>query len=423
MTVGRPVTEPAGETAISPQPLFPDTGIMGMVAERWGGMWLSRQQILTRLSRYFHVVWFDPPVGWRKLWTGAEGTRVAEDSTPVPETGFSVYRQSRWLPRVYSPGFVGRFTSAERLRGAQQVLAEKGCKRTILYLWRPEYEPALDEVPHDVSCYHIADEYSFSADETPVSAIEHRVISRVDQVFIHSPALMAKKGDINPSTVFVTNGVDYRSFSTPQPEPADLRDIPHPRIGYVGRIKTQLDWGLLSTLTRRHSNWSFVFVGPMGFMGPDKALCDEVFSRPNVHYLGNKPVTMIPGYTQHMDACMLSYVVNAYTNYIFPLKLHEYLAAGRPVVGTPIRSLEAFSSVVRIERDADGWSQALEQALLPESLSGGAIAERRAIAKMYDWDDLADAIARTLCERLGPEYVETFDTQRIRHRSDATEVD
>lgn len=42
----------------------------------------------------------------------------------------------------------------------------------------------------------------------------------------------------------------------------------------------------------------------------------------------------------------MPYRVNDYTKYIYPMKLHEYLAGGRPTVGSRIRSLEDFAGIV-----------------------------------------------------------------------------
>src|SRR5437667_8567412 len=107
-------------------------------------------------------------------------------------------------------------------------------------------------MPHDLSIYHVDDEYSFSFGEVEISPAERSLLKSVDQVFMHSPALMHKKGGFNPNTEFVPNGVDYRMFATAVPEPEDLRRIPHPRIGYVGYLKRMLNWPLLLELSATH---------------------------------------------------------------------------------------------------------------------------------------------------------------------------
>ena len=103
---------------------------------------------------------------------------------------------------------------------------------------------------------------------------------------------------------------------------------------------------------------------------------------------------------------MLCYAVNDYTKFIYPLKLHEYLASGRPVVGSPIESLHEFADVVRMAGGADEWSSALSDALQPSASSAGEIERRQRIAREHDWNSLVHVIARTLCSRLGSQYLE-----------------
>jgi glycosyltransferase involved in cell wall biosynthesis len=270
---------------------------------------------------------------------------------------------------------------------------------------------ALDVMAYDLSCYHIDDEYTFSAAvKKPIEEREARLISRVDQVFIHSPALLEKKGQLNPQTTFVPNGVDYQAYATPRVEPPDLEPIPHPRMGYVGIIKHQLDLPLLAALAERHRRWSFVLVGPQRHRGERTALIQRLSQMPNVYFLGGKPVDALPAYVQHMDVCMLCYEVREYTQFIYPLKLHEYLASGRPVVGSPIRSLQDFAHVIRLARTTDEWSSALNDMLAPPIHAAAQVEARRHIARRYDWNTLVACIARTLCGRLGPSYLERFES-------------
>jgi glycosyltransferase involved in cell wall biosynthesis len=267
----------------------------------------------------------------------------------------------------------------------------------------------LNLIDHNISCYYINDEYTFSAIEQPLDAYEARLISRVDQVFIHSPALLEKKGKLNPQTTLIPNGVNYHAFATPCSEPADLQSIPRPRIGYIGRVKEQLDLALLTRLAQRHQGWSFVLVGPQDGIGDRVRVLQQLAQLPNVYLLGSKSVSMLPAYTQHLDVCMLCYEVNGYTKFIYPLKLHEYLASGRPVVGSPIRSLQDFAHIIRLAHTTDEWSQAIQDSLSPAACSAEQVEARRRVARQHDWGRLAALIAQTLCGRLGPAYLERFE--------------
>jgi len=97
----------------------------------------------------------------------------------------------------------------------------------------------------------------------------------------------------------------------------------------------------------------------------------------------------------------MPYTNDGYTKFIYPLKLHEDLAAGRPTVGTPIRSLVDFADVIAFPRTFDEWSAAIAEGLSPAANTPERCAARRAGARRFDWDDVVCSIARTIAERLG----------------------
>jgi glycosyltransferase involved in cell wall biosynthesis len=219
-----------------------------------------------------------------------------------------------------------------------------------------------------------------------MSEQERRVIERVDRVFVTSPKLLETKGGINPNTTFSPNGVDVRAYAAPTAEPADLSSIPHPRIGYVGVLKQQLDWSLITTLIARHPAWSFVFVGPVRTVHTTvPPILEQLKQLPNVFLLGERSQAELPAYMQHIDVSLLPYQVNDYTNAINPLKLYESLAAGTPVVSARIRTVEEFGRVVAIADTVDDWSGALSAAIA----DGDRAAERRDAVAGYDWDIIA----------------------------------
>ena len=156
----------------------------------------------------------------------------------------------------------------------------------------------------------------------------------VDEVFIHSPAIMARKGKYCRSATLTPNGVDFDAFANARPLPEALAAIKGPRIGYSGFLKIQLNWDLLFDVARQNPQWSFVFAGkPLDQPGLADALT-RIDALPNVHLLGGKSSVELSAYPQHFDVCMLPYRVDDYTRYIDPLKLGEYMASGRPAVGT-----------------------------------------------------------------------------------------
>jgi glycosyltransferase involved in cell wall biosynthesis/predicted O-methyltransferase YrrM len=378
------------------------TGVIALVPDQWRGIWTTRHQVLHRLARHFDVAWVEPARPWKEFWLphGAHRESPADGQDIAPDPNCTIYDPGRWLPQVYRPAWLRDWIRRARVRRAQRILRKRGCTRIILSVWRPQFDWALDAIAADLTCYHIDDEYSFTPIDQPNDAAEVALIRRVDQVFVHSRSLLGKKGGINPHTVYMSNGVDYRSFSTPAPEPPDLAAIPHPRVGYVGVLKKQLDLSLLLQLAQRHPQWSFVGVGPVGSLGESAALFVRLRQMRNVYLLGNRPLEALPGYVQHMDVCAMPYVVDGYTKFINPIKMYEYLATGRPIVSTPIDCVMPFADVVRIASTVEQW----EAELLAKGADATETATRRARAAEYDWGLIADRVAAQLRDRLNQLY-------------------
>ncbi len=394
-------------------PLFPSIGVIGLVPDIWGDYWQVRQHVLTRLASYFFVVWVNPsrsiPEGHVE---GEARVRVDEGAQPA---GFHVYTPPFWLARISRPGLLAHVSFDLRLRQARKILENSGCTKTITYIWRPEYERALLLRPGNLACYHIDDEYTFSEKEVPTDLVETRLIKKVDQVFVHSQGLLEKKGGLNPHTMVVPNRVDYDAYALPHTEPADLRSVPRPRIGYTGILKAQLDWSLLLQLARRHPEWSFVFVGPRNGAQTEVARWIEALSGlKNTYFLGGKSPQVLAAYPQHFDAAVMPYRVNSYTNHIYPLKLHEYLASGCPVVGSTIRSLSLFRDVVRLAGTIDDWSAALSAALSPSARSEEEVEKRRTVARNHDWNRIVQTIAQALCALAEPDSARLLESSSLR---------
>jgi glycosyltransferase involved in cell wall biosynthesis len=251
----------------------------------------------------------------------------------------------------------------------------------------------------------------------PVDLAEVRLICDVDQVFVHSPGLLERFGSLNPNTAVIPNGVDYAAFATPTAEPLDVRAIPRPRIGYIGMIKRHLDWVLLEQLIEAHHDWSFVFVGAVEAHPTIVPIIERLSRRQNVYFLGSKRIRELSAYPQHMDVCMMPYCRSDYSaQFIYPLKLHEYLASGAPVVGTNIRSLEKFAEVITLANSPVAWSAAIARNLGNENRSDAKRAWRQAVAREHDWDALVDNIATRLLRRLDhvadADRIEAHATQR-----------
>jgi glycosyltransferase involved in cell wall biosynthesis len=388
-------------------------GVIALVPDRWDDVVMPRHQVLRRLARRFPVVWMDPPRNWRDYLKPGTESFLAPDRWRSPVPGLEVLTPGMRHPLFYRPPWLHARTLRSRLAAARRRLLAKGVERIVLYVWRDEFAEVVDHVEHDTVLYHIDDEYSFSPVDVPISPREADLIRRADDVIVHSARLFEKKSGINPATFLVPNGVDYDAFATRRDEPPDLAAIARPRIGYAGVIKMQLDLALLDALAAARPDLSFVLVGPVGNVEGKARELESLRARPNVHFLGRKPVEDLGAYTQHFDACLMCYEVNAYTHCIYPLKMHEYLASGRPTISSPIRSVLEHADVVRVADGREDWLSAIDESLAPDAGTPAAIARRKARATQFEWNGIADRIAGIIADRVATRYPQA-DTRPMR---------
>ncbi len=382
-------------------PEYPEIGIVALVTDPWGERWQTRHQLLTRLARYFHVVWVNPAHEWREIPEALRTRHALAGRQVADEPGFQVYVPEWWLPRLARFERLASWSLAQRLKRAHARLVRAGCRETVLHIWNPEFAAAAGSSLFDLQCYHVDDEYSFSRTESPLDAREVRLLERAGQVFMVSRSLIDKKGRFNPHTELLPNGVNFRLFSEPVEEPADLAAIPHPRVGFSGYLTRHLDWTLLEWLARTRPDLQFVLAGAQKARVEVAEAVSRMSSLPNVHFLGAKPSWELAHYPQHFDVCMMPYVISASTNHSCPLKLHEYLACGRPALGSRIRPLLEFEGPLALPETPQGWPEAIDRALAPVANSPEARRRRQAIARRYDWDVLALRIAHRFAARLG----------------------
>jgi len=396
-------------------------GILAFVPDVWGDVWQPRHHVLSGLSRHFKVLWVSQPTyveKWRQ--TGIKDSLTGRGVRKVSER-FWAYAprlpadyKRHYAKRGIIPDCFRRYNAWWERRHVAQIkrlLERMGIRRVILYIWRPEFARYAERIPHELLCYHIDDEYSFSsAEDVPTSNEEIELLRKADHVFIHSKSLLDKKGHINPKTRYVPNGVDFDLFQevmhSDAPEPSDLRGIPHPRIGYVGYIKRHIDLPLLLAIARQRRDWSLVLVGPVRdqqaeIAGDVAALRKE----PNVHFLGGKSSRDVAPYIKGFDVCLMCYRKTHYTKYIYPMKLHEYLACGRPVVATQLENLEEFANALTFAATPSQWLDAIAAAA--DSPTPEQVTLRVSLASRNSWSARVELIAAEMQKGLLKPVAET----------------
>ena len=372
-------------------------GILTFVPDLWEHYWMARHHIMYGLSRYYKVLWVAPPLHWRVAIQGrAGGVKRISPS-------FWIYYPERYLPFSYRSGFFDMFLDKLRMLRIKSLLHAMNINQLILYIWRPNFAHYIGRFNEELVCYHIDDEYTFSDTELSINSKESELIKRSDIVFIHSKTLLEKKGHINPETHYIPNGVDFERYHQIAGDnkcyASEFSHIPKPRIGYIGYIKKQIDIRLLLEISRKRKDWSIVIVGPINLFHKEiqediKALQSEN----NVYFLGAKKPDDLPKYIKEIDVCLMNYNKTAYTDYIYPMKLHEYLSCGKPVVATCLKNLREFRDLLYFAEGVEDWIDKIQQALKDSSYDKKL--QRISVAKENSWETRVTKISLIFQDRL-----------------------
>ncbi|WP_066297085.1 glycosyltransferase [Bacillus sp. FJAT-29937] len=223
------------------------------------------------------------------------------------------------------------------------------------------------------------DHEGFSTNSTEMLLQEESLIKSSDIIFASSQKLYEKLLPKNPNTLLVRNAGEFEHFSKISAEvPLEIKDITGPIIGYYGAISEWFDIKLIEQLAKRNKNWTFVLVG--NTFGCDVTDAEKL---DNIIFTGEVPYKSLPSYLQRFDVCLIPFLVNNLTLATNPVKVYEYLAAGKPVVSTRLPELEYISEMVYLADDVTGFERSIYAALKEEKET--SVLYRKEFAASNTW--------------------------------------
>lgn len=219
--------------------------------------------------------------------------------------------------------------------------------------------------------YHCLDEIS----EVRYTAahgirLEKEMARNYDFVLASSMALKNKLSPYASAIYYLPNGADTALFNTTQfyafSCPDELSAYRHKKIiGYTGSLEYRTDIDLLNGIADGHPDKILCIVGPVY---SEEALSSRLFDKPNVVYCGSKRLDMLPAYLRFMDCMIIPFKCNKLTSSIYPLKINEYLAAGKPVVSTGFSAeIRSFSDIIGIANDIESFNDLINDAITNDS--------------------------------------------------------
>jgi len=332
---------------------------------RVDGVWQRPHQLLSRIARRVPVLFVEEPI-----------SASEERTATFEERGLSVLR-----PLRRAPGEVR--LDAATIAAARAWL---GARRAALWLYTPMMLALADAFPEAPLVYDCMDDLaSFDFAPGQMRAQEDALLERANLVFAGGRSLFEARQRAEARLRLYPSGVEFERFAAAQtlaPHPL-FTPLTRPIFGYAGVVDERLDIAIVRELAARQCN--VVFVGP--FAKLDTSLLPRA---PNVHFTGQIAYPELPRFLAGFDVALLPFARNAATANISPTKTPEYLAAGLPVVSTPILDVERdWGDVVTIAGAPRAFADACFAALERNTARRERGLER---ARAAGWDAIAEAM-------------------------------
>ncbi len=361
---------------------------------RWGYFRTRKQFLLTRFPERWRVLFAQPPGGADDPWTPRREGNVTVFTVPFlkPGTRNPVYNALA----ATAAGRAGIEAAAEAW--LRRTLARLGAEPEPVLLVSNVYAArALSRLRRKLVFYDFNDSpFQFARAPAWTAGYWRRTLAQVDAIFVVSEHYRRElSGRTDRPLILLGNGVEHARFAAPRPAPPDLAALPRPRIGYLGLLSHFLDFELLEALRQARRGGTLVLAGPGD--PATAARVAELAAREGVAVLAPRPYEDVPGFMQALDVGVIPFQAgHPYVLGINPNKVYQYLAAGLPVVTTPVLDLAPAPPALQFAASVPEWERAIARALdAPRDPAAS-----RAIALPHDWDRLAERMVHEIESRL-----------------------
>lgn len=272
---------------------------------------------------------------------------------------------------------------------------------SIVWTYLPESLRIVKRISRRLSLYHSVDDHSAANfwwnSQKTIRTREIELLKDVDLVIATSRNLQRILRQANPHCYFIPNAGNYGLFSKaafPETQiPSEIADIKKPLVGYFGTINSDrlnLEW-LEYAATK--SKYSFVFIGRKPQVRFDVSRLTRLN---NVHFFGFKEQAELPGYLKAVDVCIMPSVNTRMNDSVFPLKLFEYLAAGKPVVATRTKELSCYDQMVSLVGSREEFLAAITTEIKNDNVHSRNT--RMEFASNNTWESRVDEISKVIEE-------------------------
>ena len=314
---------------------------------RWGFVFQRPNHLLSRFSKHQRVFFIEEPI-----------FHDDEEKLHIENFNENLY--------VVTPHLQSGIDEKQVCKKLQKYIANlftnMQVNRYISWYYTPMALPFTKDLTPELVVYDCMDELSAFKFAPPELTIrEKELFKKADVVFTGGHSIYKNKKDQHHNIYPFPSSIDKSHFSKARKhkkDPEDQDGIPHPRFGFFGVVDERFDIDLLDKVAKAKPEWHFVILGPVVKIDPADLPHYE-----NIHWLGPKKYEELPSYIGGWDIATILFAMNESTRYISPTKTPEYLAAGKPVISTPIRDVVTpygDNELVHIASNAEQFIAAAE---------------------------------------------------------------
>jgi GT2 family glycosyltransferase/glycosyltransferase involved in cell wall biosynthesis len=311
------------------------------------------------------------------LFVDAPQPGFAVDDLAAAGRLFQVHLNVAGAPSIYSAS--PDDATLQRLASSlSDLLAWTGTRRSVSIVQHPYWTSPAQFVPNARIVYDCMDHHAGFHDNTAEAlALEQALAKRADLVVTTSAWLENEMVQQGLQVALVRNGTDFDHFRDP---PNEVYRDPEGRriIGYIGAIAEWFDVDIVRRVAEQHSECAVVLVG-----ADTAAAASLLADVPNVRFIGEVPYARLPYWLHSFDVCLLPFLVIPLTLATNPVKIYEYLSAGKPVVATDLPEIAQFGELVEVASTPNEFADAVGRAL--QQFDTSIADARRAYAAGQTW--------------------------------------
>ncbi len=373
--------------------------------EPWDEIWRRNQFVcdgLLRKSVDTKILFVQPPFDNSYALRARKLNKIRQTPSIV-DGGYSgrlkLFTPTKWFPNSLP---IGRVLNEKHLQG-QINRALRDLSWIATHLWINQHEAAhlLGEGIAAKTLYDITDDWTkFSGNQSQLELITDQdaiLCKSCDYVIVCSQQLFNDKAKLVDfdRLHLIPNGVHVEHYEAVADTSLPVHKIAEhwakPVFGYTGTIHgDRVDVRLIASVAQAYPAATIAMVGPNLL---DQAEQQELDRFSNIVFTGSQAYADLPDIMRAFDVCMVPHLVTPFTESLNPIKLWEYLAAGKPIVSTNVAGFRDYPKLVSVAATSDDF---VSQLALASSESLELPAQRQEAARQHTWDQRIETVEALL---------------------------